>query len=282
MNALIKTALLAWFMLASACEPGTGGQPITFSLALATAPSIPGAAHGVFTTSTGWDVILEEACIAVGPIYFFAGASHLQQASATANTRRPASWANRFFHLVVQPAHAHPGDSHFSGGEVRGEWLGQVALDALAPIPLPLGLQNGLAGSVRSFSLRLDPPRGPLAADLCLRGHHAWVSGVASKAGVNIPFEGGLAIENIGTNRRVDGLPLVGEFSTGTGVRIAVRPSVWLDQADFDALTVDALAVKAPSGRYVITPESQVHRAWFIGARANGSFVGEVTPPPAP
>ncbi|MCG5053358.1 MAG: hypothetical protein KA712_10405 [Myxococcales bacterium] len=263
-----RIALSALALFASACEPGTGGRPITFTLALSSASVAQGAPHGRFVTHTGWEVTIEEACIAVGPVYFFAGASHLQQAA------RVRGVAERLSTLLWPRAHAHPGDTHFRGGEVRGEWLGQVALDALAPAATPLGDQNGLAGAVGSFSLRLDPPGGPLIDDPCLRGHHAWAHGTASKDGAQIAFEGGLDIAAVGTNRRVDGLPLVGAFEDGTAVVIAVRPSVWFDQAEFDSLVK-----KAPSGRWQITPESQVHRAWFIGARANGAFVGEVTGP---
>lgn len=248
------------------CEPGTGGRPITFELTLGGPSILAEAARDPrrFTTTTGWQVTLEEACLAIGPMYLFAGPSHLQESARLA----PSRWLPR----LVRQAHAHPGHEHFAGGEVRGEWLGQIALDVLDPGPRPLGMHNGLHGAVRAYSLRLDPPRGPLAEDPCLRGHHAWVRGTATRDGDTVDFEGGLIIPNIGTNRRVDGLPLRAAIDQGSRVVLAVDPAAWLDLAEFETLLE-----RAPGGRLRITPDSQVHRAWFIGARSASAFMARVT-----
>jgi len=213
-----------------------------------------------FVTSTGWDVQLEEACIAVGPIYFYANT-----AFASAETGR---W-NRIKSVVgiEKQAFAHAGHNHFNGGEVRAEWLGQNALNVLNPTLDPLGLQNGLWGEVKSFSVYLEPPRKLLAANPCLRGHNAFARGIARKAERVVPFEGGLDIENVGVNRRVEGLKYSATFDDGVGVAISAQPNAWFDQADFD--TLDTMTTE---GRFVITPNSQVRVAWFIGARGIGSF----------
>lgn len=243
--------VFAAFLFVCACDANTGGRPIQFSLGVAGEAPVGTTTPGRFVTSTGWEISLEEACIAVGPVYFFAGAGHLA----------------RLHRWLVPQAHAHPGDNHFAGGEVRGEWLGQVALDALRATPLPLGMQNGLEGDVRSFSLWLEPPKGALAQDPCLRGHHAYARGVAHKDATVVPFVGALDLDDVGTNRRVEGLPFAANLTNEAAVVLGARPASWFDLADFGTLdTRDA------EGRFVITPTTQVRRAWFIGARGSGSF----------
>jgi hypothetical protein len=245
--ALAAVALLS-------CESGTGGRPITFDFALAVeAPE--GAAPGVFQTATGWEVTLEEACLAVGPVYLWAQTAHL--------ARRGFSFVRR--------AHAHIGDRHFSGGEVRGEWLDQVALDLTAAGPRRLGRVNGLLGPAQSFSVLLDPPRGALRNDACLRGFHAYVVGTARRGDAVVPFEGGLAIDNVGDARRVDGIPLSGALTEDAEFVLTVNPRAWFDEARFDSLDV-----RNDRDRFVITADSQVRGAWFIGARSARGWAGRI------
>ena len=243
--------------LAAACDVGAGGRPIVFQVAVA-----PAAELDLFTTGEGWDVHLAEACVGLGPIYIWAAPSHLGAAAATLR-----SWA-------LGTAWAHVGDSHFNGGAVRAEFLNPFVVHPLRTDAVGVGLAQGLEGPVGSFSLLL-PVVGPNLADAtCLRGHSAYVVGLAVKGETSVPFEGGLDIENIGTNRRIDGLPLNAVLTDNVQLRLASHPKVWLDQVAFEKLPGPSA-----SGRFVITPETQAHRAWFIGLRAAGSFTAVVQPP---
>lgn len=239
-----------------ACEAGTGGRRAHFDLAVATA----GAA--TFRTSTGWDVTLESACISLGPLYLFA------EPSVTAKLQR------RAYDLLVPTAHAHPGVDHFYGGEVRGEWLDQIVVNAVDPTPVELGAFEGIAGDVRSATLGVYPPKPTIDAP-CLRGHHAYVVGVARQADRVIAFEGGLDIEAVGDRRRV-AIATTLLVDDGERVVVSVDPRPWLDQAKFEELAVDEA-----SGRAQITAESQASLAWQLGIHTAGAFAVLNAPPAA-
>jgi hypothetical protein len=236
---------------------GTGGAAIQFEMAAAAVPDA-GEDLGTFTTRAGYRVQLSEARVALGPIYFYENPPPVA-----------GSWG-RLWDLLVPSANAHPGDLHFAGGAVKGEFLGQVVLDALARDRLELGVVAGVAGPVRSFSVLLEPPRSAEARDL-LYDHHAYVVGTAEKDGASFEFEGGLDIPNEGTLRRVEGIGLEGELEQSTRVTLQLHLSRWFADADFAKLST-----LAPSGRYVIDERSQARGAWFIGARSFDTFSASV------
>jgi hypothetical protein len=242
-------------LVTAACDAGTGGRPVTFDLRL-TADT--GGAGGV-RTSTGWQVELEEACVALGPVYVWSGAGHLQG-------RQWFRWPR-----LVRVAHARSVGDHFDGGDVRGEWVAQAVFRPLAAGGMSVDAVSGLEGPVASFTVLLDPPRGALADDPCLRGHHAYAVGVARKGDAVVPFEGGLHIENVGTSRRVDGVALDGRLAQGAKLTITLNVSAWFDGAQWDRLTT-----RNAAGRFVIDPASQVRAAWFIGARGVRTFSGTI------
>ena len=111
-------AALGVALVAPGCESGTGGRMISFRLELGAEPDA-GRSLGSFTTATGWEVTLEEAWAAVGPVFVHENAGVL----ARDDRPLPLRW-------LAPLAHAHPGDSHYDGGVVKGEWLGQALLKA--------------------------------------------------------------------------------------------------------------------------------------------------------
>jgi hypothetical protein len=253
---------------AAACTPegsGTGGRSVLFELAVE--PPTYMVEGGAFTTQSGWDVELDEAVIALGPVYLWENpsVSGLDR-SAPDGGFDLVGWASD---MVIPTAWAHPGDQWFAGGELRGEFLEQYALDLLDGRTLSLGPARGIAGEVRSLTVILDPPTASTGGDpLSLRGFHAYVAGFARRDGIEIAFEGGLEIPAEGTQRQVDGLPVQFDVDDGGTLVIGVHPRTWFDQAHFDTLDV-----RGPDGRWMITPESQVAASWFIGARsAQGYF----------
>lgn len=242
-------AVLAAFVTAPACEPGTGGRRVVFDLSIEPAP-----ASRTFRTSMGWDVTLEEACVSIGPVYLYA------QPGLSASWHRAYDW-------LVPSAHAHPGVDHFDGGEVRGEWLDQIALDVTSDGPIDLGAYEGIAGEVRSATIGVHPPRSTtLGAASCLRGHQAYVVGRAVKDALAVPFEGGLDIEAVGTKRRMQ-VSTALEIDERRRVQIAVDPRPWFDQVKFEELTVEP-----KSGRAIVAPGSQASLAWELGLQTVGAF----------
>jgi hypothetical protein len=225
----------------------TEGSVVTIEVVLE-APSSP----STFTTSTGWEVRLDEARIAMGPLFAFAPRF---DGSAIA--------AIRSFLLPV--AHAHGGTDPLNGRRVRAEWLPQVAFDAISKEPLLLGAVEAESGLVDAFSVTLDPPASSQAA--ILHGHHLWVRGEAIKDSTSIRFGGGLDIPDEGLSRRVENIPIDAFLEEGGRWVVTVHASQWFQDAQFDGLTE-----QDGEGVFLITPESQVRRAWFLGARSTRAY----------
>jgi hypothetical protein len=234
-------------LFATACGE-TGGQVVTIDVAL-DAPTSPSS----FATNTGWEVRLDEARIALGPIFAFAP-----------RFEGGAMAALRAFLFPV--ALAHGGTDPLNGRRVRAEWLAQVTFDATPGAdPVALGTIEAESGEVDSVMVTLDPPDPANAA--VMHGHHLWVRGEASKAGETIRFEGGLDIPDEGLSRRVENIPIDAFLEQGGRWTISVHPEEWFQDADFEQLTE-----QSAEGVYLIMPESQVRSAWLLGARTPRAY----------
>jgi hypothetical protein len=267
--------LLGTVFALPACEAGTGGRRISFELAVESAPAERAPIR--FQTQTGWNVTLDQACVVVGPIYLYENAGALAARPTRSLPRRlyDALVPSGLYDALVPSAHAHAGDDHFFGGEVRGEWVGQVALDLAQTPAAPLGRLEGIAGVARSVSVGLHPPReAAIGAVPCLRGHQAYVVGAAEKDGVVVPFEGGLDIEDDGQKRTVNGVPAEVELDDDLALALVVDPRAWFQQASFDGLEE-----VTPEGRHLLTPDSTAYIAWDMGARGPAAFAVRAGPP---
>jgi len=247
--ALIAGALTS--IGAVACDSGTQGRAVAFELALESALSDGATQRGVFDTDTGWRVVLDEARIALGPIYLYADPGALSLRSIG--------------RALVPTAHAHGGADMYLGRIVRGEYLDPVVFDALAPGRRALGSVSGRAG--HSSALRIDIADPAADVDGLLRAHSAWVHGVATKDGVDVTFEGGLDIADDGLARHVDGVPMDVAIDDGVTVVVALHLRAWLAAAHFDRLTE-----QGSDGTYAIGTTTQVHTAWYLGARSLPAF----------
>jgi len=239
---------LGWclvLVLAACGASGTGEESVPFTLAFEA-----DAAGREFETVSGWHVRLDEIYVAVGPLALFS------------NAAPSASLWDRVRGWVVPVAWAHSGFDEYDGGAVRGELLETVVLDLGRD-----GLQAethliGVAGPVRSATLELVATPSPL-----LHGAHAWVRGTATRAGETVAFAGGLQLPADAKSRRVTGIPAEVELAEGSTVVVAVHPQRWFAEADFSSLPEGGTDGVRP-----IAPGSQVHAAWFLGARGYGAF----------
>ncbi len=242
-------------LLSGACESGTDGRIVRFSLAVGGVAESGAPGPGVFDTGTGWRVVLDEARLGLGPVYLYATADSL---------------ARRLEEILVPVARAHGGTDPYAGRVVRGEMLDAFVLDVLAP---ERRLWTDLPGSAgRVESLRVDLP-GPEAEGAGpLRGHYAWVRGTATRGDERVPFAGGLIIPSDGLSEQVEGIPLDGLLDDGATVTLAVRPRAWFDGAHFERLP-------PPGGDGVrpIVPGSQVRNAWYLGARSLAAYAADIT-----
>jgi len=263
--------LVAAFALACvACTAegsGTGGRSVFFDVAVQ--PPDYMIDGGRFTTDLGWTVELDEAVIALGPVYVWEDAGYAGLARGDDEpdlVAAPLAWIGD---LLVPTAHAGAGHVHFDGGTLRGEFLDQVAFDLLGGEAATLGTARGIAGDVGSVTIVLDPPSAATLGDTdSLHGFHVWASGRAWRGRELVEFEGGIAIPAEGVQRQVDGVTVDGELDDDGTLVVSVSPRAWFAQADFGSLEVPNEA----GDRMVITPGSQVANAWFIGARTSDAF----------
>lgn len=242
-------SLFSAFLLVACGESGTGGEAISFSLGFASIPP-EGQGPGRFTATTGWEIELEEASVAVGPLYL-----HTRAAPT-------ASLFDRLKGLVIASAHAHSGFDNYDGGQVRGELLEPVVVDLLEGGVQQVRELRGVAGPVRSVSLELSSiSRAPFA------GGQAWMKGVARKDGEEVRFSGVLQLPDDPKLRRVTGLPASMELENGGEVVLEIHPIHWFGRLDFSALPVPAA-----DGFRPIETDSDAHRAWARGVGAFGAF----------
>lgn len=262
--------------LLTACGSGTDGRAVVVSMAIESEPE-PGLPLGVTRTRgpSAWTVELTEAFVSIGAVYLFP----------------PRTTVRRSFpSIFVGRALAHAGDDNLLGVAAIAEHREPFVFDALRPEPLELGTLWVEAREVSDASLWLGTGRGPLDTrrdpERRMRGHHAWVSGIARRDGVELAFEGGLELPDTPLQRRVDLVPVIEtmedetipSLDEGRHIRVRVRPGRWLERVDFDALLAEAgdEAVMRPPGT------SQFYPAFFLGLRNPGAFSVEVTETDAP
>ncbi len=231
----------------SACGGETGGRVIDIHLRVQPEAE-PDRPLGEFTTATGWEVTLDQATLAVGSMYAF----------ASVESPGAMAWLSD---LLVPVARAHGGFDPASGLRARAELLEPVAIDLLAPDGQELPDVEAEAGALAKVALDIAKADDELPE--ALHGHQAWVAGEATRGEERVRFEGGLDIEGEGLQRRIETDVEGIELEEGGTLVLALRPSRWLRDANFDRLAAPATGEPA-----TITPTSQVGRAWLVGARS--------------
>lgn len=229
-NASITAALLT----ALACMSGTGGEIVDIELALG------GDTAESFETSMGWTVTLEEARVALGPVYAFA-----PRDEPIAQLR------------LLPVARAHGGFDPLDGRKVRTELLEQTIVDALDPslVAMTLPAESGPVTELRV--VLLPAAAGDVAP---LQSHQALMRGVARRDDTEVEFEG--AIDLPEDQREVGNIDAVGTVAAGARLELRVDAAHWVDGIDFSRL--------APSGE--INEGSQAYGAWRVGLRSPSAF----------
>jgi hypothetical protein len=211
--------------------------------------TFPVTVRGINATSDnslGWHVVVEQAFAAVGPVRWYEG---------------PPIFGRNLFEraLGVGVAYAHPG--HYVPGEALADITSQRVVDLTAATPTALEDATGVSGDSLSATFELRPPGaslGPSAA--ALHGLALWTRGTATRMGVTVRFEGGVAVDYA-----VRGIPARATFASGGSAAVAVNLAQWFDRADFSTLTAPS-----PDGTAPITMTSEVANGLYRGA-TNGS-----------
>jgi len=225
MRALATGAALLAF--SSGCaEEASGLAQVPVSLAVQSHESASD-----FRREDGWMVHLDEARLLLGPIY-------LRAPKRTATSR---VWRWLIPHALAHGGHAQT----LTEGQVIGEYLEQVAVDALRSKPTELTTIQSEAQHLDRLSIILDEPRDTQAAKLT-HGHHAWVVGRATNGTKVVDFACGLDIqgdldeapENLEARRRVDQILLPGNPALNGPADLTVTLEVerWFDLVDFEMM----------------------------------------------
>ena len=167
-------------------------------------------------------------------------------------------------------AKAYAGADEFLAGFLRGELLEQVAVDCVAGVEVPVGAGDAIAGESLSGELWLVPPTDG--------GESFVVEGSAEKDGVIVPFAGTLSIDDSVVDaddgqsaaviQRVRGIPVGGDISEGSTLRVTVDATRWLAGADFSDLLAE---VPDAEGIYRITSPNTVWAIWYYQVRQSGT-----------
>lgn len=253
MKTLSRASGLAATMLvaAAACDAGTGGSLVQVSLAARSAPE-GSSPLGVFTTDTGWDVVLTEAKLAVGALYAFAP--------------DPDSVATLRTLLLPSVARAHGGVDPLSGRTVRAEWIDGFVVDALSTDTVDLGAVTAQAGAVDAVELRLVPPSGNAA--LATQGHQAYFAGTATRGATTVDFAGGIDVPDVGTERRVEGVAASYTLDEGGVVTLTMHPATFFRGVQFDTLP----APDPVSGTSALDANGQPYAAIELGVRNPSAY----------
>ncbi|WP_437630839.1 hypothetical protein [Sorangium sp. So ce854] len=266
-------AALAAGALAVGCGAGDGGATGGKRLTLGTQVAADAASVEPFTTALGWTVALSSARLSVGALHYFEGAPLTAQRAAPGRRGAPSP-LERLARWAVPEAHAHPG--HYQAGEARGQMTEPTSVDLLRGATA-LADADAVSGVARSARFTFGaPPSGPFAA--ALDGHVVAVEGRADKGDLSRVFRArALAADVVAAatgEPSVEGCAFDETFLDGTGVvTLVVKPSVWLDQVDFEEV-----AAGEDGAPVDLEPESQAHRGFTRGLKKGTAYAFSFAP----
>ena len=226
---------------------------------------MPAPRRKPFTNAKGWTVTLDQALVAVGPIYYY-------------SSEAQAGVFERLFGL--SRAYACPAHAQFDKGAVLGEIRQQVVVDLLSEAPTATGESLGEKGTCRMFELHFHPPGEiPSTSDASafepLKEQSFFLHGRAEKDGVMVSFAGWLTIPDEGTMRIVESIPAEIPLDGRAGQAVTeFHLDKQLANLDFASLLDDSGACleATDDGVCRIGEESQAYLAWLSGVRSRYSY----------
>ncbi len=256
----LATCLLVCALSAACAEEASGLAPVPVSLAIRSHENA-----GDFRRDDGWMVHLDEARVLLGPIYLRAPKRNITS----------QVWQWLMPHALAHGGHAQT----LTEGQVIGEYLEQVAVDALHSKPTELGTIQTEAQRLDRLSIMLDEPRNTQAAKQT-QGHHAWIVGRATNGTKMVEFSCGLDIkgdsddapENLEARRRIDQVLLPGQPALNGPAELTITLELerWFDLVDFETLVEG----QNPCGQASSTMLGQ----WYLGVRRPEAFSAELEP----
>ncbi|MEM6957236.1 MAG: hypothetical protein AAF411_12100 [Myxococcota bacterium] len=262
---LVRSGILvgALVCFGLACDlQGTGGEVVEVSWSVHSTLS-----EGRTIQIDDWSVELDEARIALGPVYAFA----------------PPPFASMWQLFGPSRALAHAGDDNTNGVRVIAELLDQRPVDLMAGggVEFPLTLAEG--GTVDFLNIVFDEPRFQEVRD-AFGSSHAIVSGTATRGEDSFRFQAALdsTIPDGVIGRRVEGLPAFGELEEGTRISITVDALSWVRSVRFEALFEDAVSNGLSAEDVLVVEEpSQFHNAWYLNLRDPRNWTVDIESPEA-
>lgn len=259
MRALFRYACATSVLSALFAACGDGAQEIRLvelDLALESSPPEVGSLSD-YTRSDGWHLQLDEATLQLGSVYLRAP-----------KRRAVTAWWNP----ILSVAHAHPGHAQtLTEGQVIGEHLVPILLDALSPAPVEVGTFLSEDTDVDRLSVVLGRSVASTAPVATLRGR-------AVRGGTRVDFSCALDIaqrpdeplKNLEERRRVDQIYLMDttRVTEGAKLRIQVHVWRWLEHVDFDAW----IGRENPCAGL----QSAFFGQWYLGIRRPEAFSAEL------
>ena len=209
------------------------------------------------STETGWEVELDSAAIALGPIYLYENPAYGE------------GEGGGFASLFISEAYACPTHAQYDKGVVLGEVLTQHSVNLLAEVPEEFGAVDGVKGEVQSMELHVHPPGtiGQIVGDSDLGGSSLYIVGTARKGDEVRPFIAALDIPDEGTMRIVENITAAVELSEGGKIVIEVSLDDWFQNVDFASLSE-----QDGEGNYLFTEDTQAFNALLQGVRSRFSY----------
>lgn len=239
-SVLVLTVLVLAPMAIAVCDAGS--EPATLELPVAA----DGSGLTAFTTAEGYLVELSALRLAIEDI------------ELTVGGETHAGLLRGFERALLPLAYAHPG--HYAGGDVTGQLLGRLVVDAFSGGEAPLGTATLLEGDYHgmNFTFRTADEEDGLAPDDPLLGHSVVLAGVARRDGDEHPFEARIDIDE-GT--RMVGGPFTLEAREGVEATLLFRvlmvdPSTEVDTI-FDGVELADLG--EPDEPILIEPGQDAH-----------------------
>jgi hypothetical protein len=256
---LCSASLLVGAAMSGCGSEATTGKRITLKTRIVADEGI----DAPFTNGYGWSIKLSKVAVSVGSLYYFDGAPIL---SSGLSPRLSPDLLRGFFGVRV--AHAHPG--HYQEGNAMGQMLTPSSVD-LASGPAELAAGEGTTGTFRSGRFVFgDPPAGPAAA--ALSGHVVVLEGEATKDSMVRVFRASAAVSDAldsygDPNLEGCAFDQEPDIEADGTVTVHVKPSVWLDQAEFDDVA------ESTGDPVDLAPEQEAWKAFVRGLKKGSAVV---------